>query len=40
MELLGIEFNPNNFFVISQKIEQIVKIMDVASSNRDGTIWR
>lgn len=40
MELLGIEFHPNNFFVISQKLDQIVRIMDVAGSGRDSTLWR
>jgi len=40
MELLRIDFHPNNFFVISQKLEQISKIMDVAGANRDSAVWR
>lgn len=40
MELLSIEFHPNNFFVISQKIDQISKIMEVAGSGRDSSLWK
>ena len=40
IELLGIDFHPNNFFVISQKIDQISKIMEIAGSGRDSVLWK
>jgi hypothetical protein len=39
-ELLSIDFHPNNFFVISQKLEQISRIIDVVATNRDSGLWK
>jgi hypothetical protein len=38
--LLAIDFHPNNFFVISQKLEQVGRIVEVAAANRDSALWR
>ena len=40
LELLGIQYHPNNFRVISQKLEQMGRIMEVASVDRESTKWR
>jgi hypothetical protein len=40
IELLSISFHPNNFFVISQKLDQIGRIMEVAGSGRDSAVWK
>ena len=40
LELLSIDFHPNNFFVISQKLEQISRIVEIAAMNRDSELWR
>lgn len=40
LELLSIPFTPNNFFVISQKLDQIARLMDVVAVGRDSTLWR
>ena len=34
LDILAIEFHPNNFFVISQKLEAVNRIMDNLSTNR------
>ena len=40
LDILAIEFHPNNFFVISQKLEAVNRIMDNLSTNRSTDEWK
>ena len=40
MDILAIEFHPSNFFVISQKIDNINRIIETLSSTRSVGEWR
>jgi len=38
--LISIEFNQNNFYVIGQKIEQVMKIIENTSGGRSSNDWK
>ena len=38
--MLSVDFHPNNFFIISQKIDQISKTMDGVGLGRDSALWK
>jgi hypothetical protein len=40
MELLSIDFHPNNFFVISQKLDHVARTMEVVGAGRDSALWK
>lgn len=40
IDIISIEFATHNFFVISQKLEQVFKIINNVSGNRDTEEWK